>query len=276
VLQDAQDPTRAFGFFTIVAAINVVGVRLYSPEAPWLTVALALISVPVWLLLSYGVPGIMMLRPRLTPVSGELNGSWFLWVVGTQSLAVAAAAIGRDAPSAPLADVAVALWGVGVILYLMLTTLITLRLLTTRNDAHSLGPSYWIYMGATAITVLAGSAILLMPKDLPVLVATAAVVSGLTYVLWAFGMWWIPLLILFGFWRHVLQHEPERYEYGLWSIVFPLGMYSVASMHLGAEARLPLVTAIGNFGTFLAGLAWLAVTIAMLAALRSPRDRTLR
>jgi tellurite resistance protein TehA-like permease len=270
VILDAGEPTRAFGFFTVVAALNVVGVRLYAPQAPVITIVLAVISVPLWLLLSYGVPGTLILRDRDSPVSSEVDGSWFLWVVGTQSLATAAAVLGGSG-SAALADVAVALWGIGVMLYIMVATLVTLRLLTTRRDPHKLGPSYWIYMGASAITVLAGSRILALPADVPVIVATAAFVSGFTYILWAFGMWWVPLLVVFGVWRHGVRHEPMRYESGLWSIVFPLGMYSVASMHFGGVARLPALVGIGTAGTWIAGLAWLVVTAAMIASLRTRR-----
>ncbi|GAB3038798.1 tellurite resistance/C4-dicarboxylate transporter family protein [Parafrigoribacterium mesophilum] len=271
VLRDAGEPARAFGFFTVVAAVNVVGVRLYTPEAPIPTVVLAVLSVPLWLLLTYGVPGTLILRDRDSPVSAEVNGSWFLWVVGTQSLATAAAALDEHANNAALADVAVALWGIGVMLYIMLATLVTLRLLTTRRDPHKLGPSYWIYMGATAITVLAGSRILALSPDLPVFTATAAFISGFTYILWAFGMWWIPLLIVFAVWRHGIRREPVRYESELWSIVFPLGMYSVASMHFGGVAELPILVGIGQVGTWIAGLAWLVVTVAMVASVRTVR-----
>jgi tellurite resistance protein TehA-like permease len=269
VLRDVGEPSRAFGFFTVVAAINVVGVRLYTPEAPVATIVLAALSVPLWLLLTYGVPGTLILRDRDSPVSAEVDGSWFLWVVGTQSLATAAAALGEHTNNAVLADAAVALWGIGVMLYVMLATLVTLRLLTTRRDPHKLGPSYWIYMGATAITVLAGSRILAMSPDLPVVHVTAAFVSGFTFILWAFGMWWIPLLVVFGIWRHAVRHEPVRYESELWSIVFPLGMYSVASIHFGGAAELPLLVGIGQAGTWIAGLAWLIVTAAMLASVRT-------
>lgn len=310
VASDAREPDRAFGYFTIVAAINVVGVRLYS-EAPIVTIVLAALSVPIWLLLTYGVPAVLILADRSganrsgtdwsgtdrsgadrngtersgadrngadhsgtdrngpgwdRPIAAQVNGSWFLWVVGTQSLATAAAAIGQGMENQALATIAVALWGIGVVLYLMLATLVTLRLLTTRNDAASLGPSYWIYMGATAITVLAGSRILVLPADLPIMVATSAVVSGLTFVLWAFGVWWVPLLVIFGIWRHGIRRVPLRYENGLWSIVFPLGMYSVASMHFGAETHLPLVATLGQFGTWISGFAWLAVAIAMVTS----------
>jgi len=274
LFDDARDPKRAFGFFTVVAAINVVGIRLYSPEAPLVTIVLAALSVPIWMLLSYGLPSNLMLRPKRVsveagpagPVAADIDGSWFLWVVGTQSVAIAAATIGRGTGDHALAAIAVGLWGVGVMLYIMLATLVTLRLLTVPSAPSSFRPSYWIYMGATAITVLAGSRILLLPHELPIMAATTAVVSGLTYVLWAFGAWWVPLLVIFGIWRHLINCEPVRYEAGLWSIVFPLGMYSVASMLFGRAVRLPLLVSIGDIGTWIAGVAWLAVTVAMLRA----------
>jgi tellurite resistance protein TehA-like permease len=132
--------------------------------------------------------------------------------VATQSLAAVAAVLGHDRDREFLSAAAVGMWGIGVMLYLMLATLITLRLLTTPNEARTFNPSYWIYMGATAITVLAGSRILGLPKDLPIMSRASAFVSGFTYVLWAFGTWWIPLLVIFGIWRHFSRGEPNVFN----------------------------------------------------------------
>lgn len=55
VASDTRNPVHAFGFLTIVAALNVVGIRLYTPGIPWPTFVLGLISVPVWLALTYGI-----------------------------------------------------------------------------------------------------------------------------------------------------------------------------------------------------------------------------
>jgi tellurite resistance protein TehA-like permease len=266
MLADARNPARAFGYFTIVAAINVIGVRLYDPAAPTATIVLGIISVPLWLLLTYGVPALLMLRSSDKSVASEVNGSWFLWVVGTQSLATASAVIAPLWHNQALAAVSVALWGIGVMLYLILATLVTLRLLTVRSEPRTLGASYWIYMGATAITVLAGSRILVLPADAPIVAATSAIVSGLTFVLWAFGVWWVPLLVIFGVWRHAVRRVPLRYEAELWSIVFPLGMYAVASIHYGTEVGLPLVVSMGEVGAWIAGAAWLVVASAMVVA----------
>lgn len=269
MLADARDPARAFGYFTIVAAINVIGVRLYDADAPTATIILGIVSVPLWLLLTYGVPALLMLRSSDKSIASEVNGSWFLWVVGTQSLATASAVIAPLWHNQALAAVSVALWGIGVMLYLILATLVTLRLLTVRSEPRTLGASYWIYMGATAITVLAGSRILVLPAEAPIVAATSEIVSGLTFILWAFGVWWVPLLVIFGIWRHAVRRVPLRYEAELWSIVFPLGMYAVASIHYGTEVGLPLVVSMGEVGAWIAGAAWLAVAVSMVLGIRT-------
>lgn len=32
--------------------------------------------------------------------------------------------------------------------------------------------------------------------------------KGFTFFFWAAGTWWIPLLIILGIWRHLIQKEP--------------------------------------------------------------------
>ena len=277
VMRDIRSPGRAFGFFTIVAGANVLGARfeMYG----WITMALAMaiLGAVVWVVLNYMLPSVLLVAERKTPMIAEINGSWFLWVVGTQSVAVAAAMVARLGGSALLGAVAVGLWGVGVMLYLLVATLVTIRLLTHPVDPASLSPTYWIYMGATAISVLAGSRILLLDATMPIMETAAPVVAGISFILWALGLWWIPLLILFGIWRHVLRHRPLRYEISLWSIVFPLGMYATASMLFGGVEELDFMVGLGRIIIWVALLAWLASSLAMAHAALSwlRRRRTL-
>ena len=92
----------------------------------------------------------------------------------------------------------------------------------------------------------------------------AAPAPGQFHMLWAFGVWWIPILVIFGLWRHAVKRYPVRYESELWSMVFPLGMFSVASIHLGKLLGLPVVHDMGVICTWIAGAAWLAVTVMMV------------
>ena len=140
VVADVQAPDRVFGFFAIVARIDVLGLRLGAAGHPLIAANLAGLAACVWLVLTYGIPA---------------------------------------------------------------------SLLLTRE-----------------------------PAALPVSKDAAGLVRGSSFALWAFGTWWIPLLIRFGLWRHVRHHWPVSYEPALWSLVFPLGMYSVTTLSFGQAARL--------------------------------------
>jgi tellurite resistance protein TehA-like permease len=127
--------------------------------------------------------------------------------------------------------------------------------------------SLLILMGATATTVLAGARILNLPASLPASRATAEFVEGSSFALWAFGTWWIPLLIMLGLWRHIRRHWPFTYEPTLWSVVFPLGMYSVATLPNGKVAHLHFMAPLGRFMLWVAVGAWAAVAVAFMVRL---------
>lgn len=54
-----------------------------------------------------------------------------------------------------------------------------------------------------------------------------------------------------------------RYEATLWSVIFPLGMYGVAGIYLGAADHLPIVSLIGQMELWVALAAWTVVFVAM-------------
>jgi tellurite resistance protein TehA-like permease len=268
VLDDLGAPDRAFAFFTVVAASNVLAVRLAVDGHRGAAVALAGLGAVVWLALSYVVPVRLILGPRTQPVLAGVNGTWFIWVVGTQSIAVSASVLDRPAGGQArlTALTAVLMWSVGVVLYLMVATLVLTRLLLLEVRPRDLTPPYWVTMGATAITVLASAQILGMAPA-PAVTAARPVVAGLGVMLWAFGTWLIPLLVTFGIWRHLLHRVRLTYLPALWSIVFPLGMYAVASTHIGAVAELPIIARIGHAWTWVAVPAWALVFAAMCLTL---------
>jgi tellurite resistance protein TehA-like permease len=171
----------------------------------------------------------------------------------------------------PLATAAVALWSVGLVLYLLLVSLIWLRWLTVAMTPATLSPDYWILMGATGITVLAGSDILNLPATFPAVGAIAGFVKAVCFVFWSFGTWWIPLLIVLGFGRHVLRKWPLRVEPALWAVVFPIGMYSVATLTFGKAVGLSFMEPLGRGVLWVAFAAWLLLAGAYLARLARRR-----
>jgi tellurite resistance protein TehA-like permease len=267
VAADLRAPQRVFGFFTITAGLNVLGVRLAAGGHPLIAAILAAVSAVVWLLLTYGVPAILLLT-RAQDSSLPINGSWLMWVVATQSVSLIAAVLVPAFPSQRelLAATAAGLWSVGLGLYVLLVSLILLRLTVPKAPAN-LGPAYWILMGATAITVLAGVRILELSKAIPLVHSTAGFIQGSCFALWAFGTWWIPLLMVVGLWQHYSHHGHLSYEPSFWSAVFPLGMYSVATLLYGRATHIAFMEPIARVMLWISVAAWVLVAGSFLIRL---------
>jgi len=266
---DLADPGRAFGFFTFVAASCVLGSRL-SQEDGFHEAAVALLAIAAlaWLVLGYVVPWTAVLGERKQHPIRTANGTWFIWAVASQSVAVLAATLEvefEDWRSA-LALLAVFSWSVGTFLYAAVGVFVGVRMLSAPFRPTDLTPPYWVAMGATAITVVAGARIVQM-ADAPMVDATRGLIAGAAVFFWAFGTWLIPPLVMAGLWRHVRHRIPFRYEATLWSIVFPLGMYGVGSQFLGEVDQLPIVHAIGWAESWLALVAWVGTFGWMLVTL---------
>ncbi len=268
VTEDFMDPRRAFGFFTFVAGTNVLGVRLGMEGLHGITALLLVLSGCAWLVLGYVVPWTAVLGPQPRPVVATANGTWFIWVVASQSVAVLAAILEPvvDPGRRELALLAVCSWSVGAILYAAAGVFVAARLLIYPLRPVDLTPPYWVAMGATAITVVAGARIVEM-ADAPMVNATRGLIAGTSVVFWAFGSWLILPLVAAGWWRHVTHRVPLRYEATLWSVVFPLGMYGVAGQYLGVADRLPIVEGIGRYETWVALAVWAVTFAAMLVHL---------
>lgn len=268
---DARDPSRAFGYFTFGAASAVLAVPLAVDGHVIAAAVLLAVGCAGWLLLSYTLPMVLAGEPTLRPALAGANGTWFIWAVGAQAVAVAATAFPSPVPQA-LAAFGICCWMVGVVLYLVVAVLVvTARLEFPLRPSDPTAP-YWVFMGATAISVLGAAQILRLP-DYSLVTAVHAIASGMSVMLWALGTWLIPLLIALVIWRHLLQRVPFSYEPALWAVVFPVGMYGVASRQLGAVLGLSWLVTFGRYEAWLALAAWIAVLLAMAGAIlrRPPR-----
>jgi tellurite resistance protein TehA-like permease len=265
VAADLGDPGRAFGLFTFVAATDVLGTRLAIDAHNVAAFVLLGVGWVAWLVLGYLVPWTAVLGQPRRPVLADANGTWFIWVVASQSVAVLAAvlepAVGGGRRE--LALLAVFSWSIGVFLYAAAGIFVAARMLLFPLRPQDLTPPYWVAMGATAITVVAGARIVQM-ADAPMVEATRGLIAGTSVIFWAFGGWLIPPLIAAGVWRHLFHKVPLRYEAPLWSVIFPLGMYGVAGQYLGHADHLPIVEAIGADESWVALAAWTLTFAAML------------
>lgn len=274
VASDFNDPARGFGFFTFIAGGNVLGVRLAMDGHHVMAAVLLAVGLPAWLVLGYVIPWTAVLGRAERPVLTSANGTWFIWIVAGQSVASSAATLEPVLPTlrSALAVVAVFSWSVGLVLYAAVGIMVSARLLLYELRPTDLTPQYWVAMGASAITVLAGACIVEMAGT-PMVEATRGLVAGVSVSIWAFGTWLVPVLVAAGWWRHRVHRVPLTYEPSWWSIVFPLGMYSVAATRLSGADALPLVGAVGAAGIWVAFTGWTLVFGMMLRHLARDAGR---
>lgn len=271
VVADALNPATGFTYLAFVAATGVMSAGL--SRHGWIGAALWLLLVAVlsWGVLCYVIPALLMLHHGGPTALTGANGTWFLWVVGTQSVAVAATALPQPW-SQRFAIAALLCWSVGVVLYGFVATVVLGSLFSTSLTEQRLAPTYWIFMGATAISVLAGTQIL-EKRAVGLIVTVRPMIEGSVLVLWAFGSWLVPLLLAAGIWRHVIRHFGLSYEPGLWSIVFPIGMYGVGTAELGKATGQQWMVDFGHGEAWVALAVWAATAADLVITLVRRRRR---
>jgi C4-dicarboxylate transporter/malic acid transport protein len=210
----------------------------------WLDVAMALAC-------GVGIPYLMFTRQ--THTIDEMTGVWLLPVVAAE---VAAASGGLLAPH--LADPAAqfttlitsyVLWAFSVPIAFAILSILVLRMALHKLPPASMAASSWLALGPIGTGALG---MLIMGADAPVifaergLAAVGPVAQGLGVVagvtLWGFGLWWLLLATMITI-RYFRAGVP--FNLGWWGYTFPLGVYTLATLRLGATLHLGLFTAIG-------------------------------
>lgn len=262
-----RQPDRAFEGFAFVAACAVLGNGLAGHRQGLAAAVLAGAALIAWLALTCLIPVRLAARRAARPVISQVNGTWYLWAVATQSLAIAAAFLQADGllPPGPAASAGIAAWSLGVIVYLAAMILIVVRVLAVGiGRAEATGP-YWVAMGAASISVFAATQILRIPGPLAAGGGRIAVI-GAAVVLWVMATALVPVLAALTATRCAQGPWRARYRPSEWAVVFPLGMYAIASLQLASTAGLPLSGHIGAAAVWVAAGAWALTFGAMLAA----------
>ena len=210
-------------------------------------------------------------KEKKPPLEKGINGAWLVAAVATQSVSVLGTIIAnylgqyRDS----VLFFTLCMFLIGCMLYLILITLIFYRFTFLDLTTETLTPPYWINMGAVAITSLAGARLIIAARDWDFLSEILPFLKGFTLFFWSAGTWWIPLLFILGFWRHVYKRFPLRYDPQYWGMVFPLGMYTACTFQLSRALGFEPLMLIANVFIYLALAAWLAASMGLVLSLFS-------
>jgi tellurite resistance protein TehA-like permease len=270
---DLMCPDRAFASFAFVAACAVLGNGLAVTGHRYAAAVLAGMALAAWLALTCLIPVRLAARRRARPRISGVNGTWYLWAVGTQSLAIAAAFLRSDGLLQPrlAAAAGIAVWSAGIVVYLAVMGLVLARLrLAGLGPADDTAP-YWVAMGAASISTFAAARILLI-AGAPAVAAARPAVTSVAVILWAVATALIPVLVTVTAVRWPRPPFQPRFRPQTWAIVFPLGMYAVAGLGLGRATRLPLIQHIGTAAVWPAAAAW-TLTFTVMAASPFTRRR---
>lgn len=267
VRADFGTAARGIGFLTVVAATNVLGSQ-FLLLTPWRAVAVGLwwAGLLLWGALLYTLLAALTFSERKQSLEVGIGGTTLLVVVATESVSVLGALLGGAPPAQPtILLVALLTHLTGAMLYFPFITLILYRWLFFPLPADALTPPYWINMGALAITTLAGARLLLVAPGWPMLDELRVLLRGATLFFWAAALWWIPLLVMVGVWRYGIRRVRLRHDPQYWSLVFPLGMFTVATLTLVKATGWRELTPVAQVMAPLALGAWAVAALALAA-----------
>jgi tellurite resistance protein TehA-like permease len=266
---DLTSPRMVFAFFTMVAATDVLGVGMNLRGWEQAAMAMWVTALVLWLTLIYLSFGVLTFL-NTARGANVVHGGWLIAIVGTESLVILGAAIapnlgGQQQSALVLIHM---LWGIGLGLYGIFITLFAHRIFFFDVEPDDITPLLWVVMGAAAISTNAGSVLILTDTGIAFLQSMRPFIDGVTLIMWAWATWWIPLLVLFGVWKHVVRRAPLQYTPMLWSLVFPLGMYALASLRLSLAADFAPLRLISAAMVWVAFAAWALTAAGLVMTLR--------
>ena len=290
VIADLRDPERHWGTLTFIVATDTVGAQfvLFFDVAE-IAILLWLMTVVTTPLLLYYLFVTEFIGARKAAVSERIDGAFLLVIVCMQSLAVLGGLLSTEFPSHAddIVLLSTAYFGAGYVLYFIVVTVVTYRLLEGSVRPEDWTGPYWITMGAAAITTLAGATLGPRLEAVAAWEPYAPVILGITFLAWAIASWWIPLLLVVDIWKFFtggVEGRPpawvvlvpwsrlafgrrlHAYDSTAWGRVFPMGMYTACTLNLAGIRTFNALRIVPEFWGWFALLVWGLTFLGMIRA----------
>lgn len=268
VLDNLTNPRTTFIFFTFVAATDIAGILLHQHGFIKLAIVCWFIAFIYWSALMYFGFASLTFANKKREVN-VVHGGWLILIVGTQSLVLLGTQIAADLGeyAAYMMVEIHMLWSLGMIFYAIFVTIFCYRIFFFSMQAKDYSPLMWVIMGAAAISANAGSSLLLTDPVIPLLGDLRPSVQMISIMLWTWATWWIPLLVMIGIWKHFYKKVPLTYEPTMWSIIFPLGMYTVATNNLALSSEFTPLLHLSHVMLYIAVISWFLLMLFLFKSL---------
>jgi C4-dicarboxylate transporter/malic acid transport protein len=265
-----------YGTFPGGILVLAVGIGTVAPSLGAADIVTGIVAVlaAIGVVLAFGISVafayLLFVEHEVGPQTA--NGAWFIppvvnIIVPLALLPLVPHAAAGDATT--LIAAGYAFFGMGLLLFLLVASLLYDRLVFHPLPAAPLAPSLWIGLGPVGV----GSLVLLRlaQAGAPLWGAGAAAVGTASTLaataIWGFGLWWLAAaaLLLGGY----LRRGRLPFGIGWWAFTFPLGAYTASTVALArAWESGPLETLAALLFALLVAF-WLAVTVGTLRAVRS-------
>lgn len=262
--------TLPAGLLVLATAWGRIGPEhIASGIALWVSAVLLVIGAVIATTLGIAWSTLML---RSTPDLAGVNGGWLIPPVMNMLVPLPMAALIQANPDlAPsLVVVAFAFYGIGVILFLAIITLLIARLALRQPLPAQMAPSLWIPLAPAGMV---GLALLRLQQA-----AAAAGVEGYSGVTLGlavsamgvgFGLWWAVFA-----WvelHHIRTQGGPPVHPGWWGFVFPIGAMTLSITAIGTATDIAWISVLGAAATVLLVGVWLLVAARTFGMLRASR-----
>jgi C4-dicarboxylate transporter/malic acid transport protein len=254
------------GLATIINGFLVFGLTLWGKPAVCIAHALWWADVAMSVACGLLVPFFMFTiqdhrMERMTAV-------WLLPIVASEVAAASGALLVPHLSPSEAFTVLIlsyALWAFSVPLAMSILVILLLRLALHKLPERDMAASGWLALGPIGTGALA---LLLLGDDAAAVFAVAGlrgvgdVALGLGIIggtiLWGYGAWWLLLAILKT--AHYLR-QGMPFNLGWWGFIFPLGVYSLATLALAHATHLAFFSVVGGILVICLAALWLMVAV---------------
>ncbi|MGV8853792.1 MAG: TDT family transporter [Devosia sp.] len=262
--------TIPMGLATIGNGFVLFGPDLLGPAAIGIAHGIWWLDGALSLTCGLGVPFLMMTRQTHSPA--EMTGVWLLPLVAAEVAAVSGLLLAAHLPVADQAGVlltSLVLWACSVPLALGLVVVLMVRMIVHGLPPARVAASCWLALGPIATGALgmvlfsqAAPGALADGALAPLAPALAGASLLLGTLLWGYGLWWVGLASLIS--AHYFA-APVPFNLGWWAYVFPLGVFTLATMALGDSWGNDTLGKLGLALVVMLVCSWLTVAVRTIA-----------
>jgi len=257
--------TIPMGLATVINGLVQYGLPEWGGAAiAW---AQALWWLDVGMALACGVLIPFMMFTRQAHSIDQMTAVWLLPVVAAEVAAVSGGVIAPHLSDASaqfnMLITSYVLWAYSVPVALSILVILMLRLALHKLPHENMAASSWLSLGPIGTGALG---MLLIGSDAPAIFVAhgmpgmGEVAAGIGLIVgilfWGLGLWWMLLAALITA-RYSKAGIP--FNLGWWAFTFPLGVYAVATLKLGAVLQLMFFDVLGVVFVAMLAAMWMVV-----------------